>query len=241
MARNVDVSALRDVNGYTLCHHVIQCGIYANDLIRAAVCLGGADVNAAGRDGRTPLHWVAKHYCFELHLLLLLAQLGADVDQQDAKGKTALMLSRGWAEPHKVLLALNTNVTLTSVKGKTACHFAAKEGDRRKLATIVAEGGDLDQPDNSGETPRMIAIREKFLLPTAEEIDAWRKALIRGRLDLVRDRAFQICVGLQSFRLNALQLCEIMKHSFGALGTIIAFHHWWAIATAVKHFHRVKR
>jgi hypothetical protein len=50
------------------------------------------------------------------------------------------------------------------------------------------------------------------------------------------ERAFQICVGLQSFRLSALQLCEILMHSFGALGSLILFHQWWVIATKVKHF-----
>jgi hypothetical protein len=82
----------------------------------------------------------------------------------------------------------------------------------------------------------MIATRNNVALPTADEIDAARHRIAKARLDLVRERAFQICVGLQSFRLNALQLCEILMHSFGALGSLIAFHQWWAIATKVKHF-----
>jgi hypothetical protein len=47
---------------------------------------------------------------------------------------------------------------------------------------------------------------------------------------------FRSVLDLQSTRLNALQLCEILMHSFGALGSLIAFHQWWAIATKVKHF-----
>jgi hypothetical protein len=69
------------------------------------------------------------------------------------------------------------------------------------------------------------------------------RAVESPRLDSIwcAERAFQICVGLQSFRLNALQLCEILMHSFGALGSLIAFHQWWAIATTVKHFRDRKR
>jgi hypothetical protein len=104
------------------------------------------------------------------------------------------------------------------------------------LCALVAAGGNLDQPDNKVETPRMIAIREHIALPTADEIDLARNRIAKTRLDLVREQAFQICVGLQSFRLNALQLCEILIHSFGALGSLILFHQWWAIATKVKHF-----
>jgi hypothetical protein len=73
-------------------------------------------------------------------------------------------------------------------------------------------------------------------LPTADEIDAARLRIAKTRLDLVRERAFQICVGLQPLNINALQLCEIMMHSFGAIGSVILFHQWWAIAVKVKHF-----
>jgi hypothetical protein len=82
----------------------------------------------------------------------------------------------------------------------------------------------------------MIATRNNVALPTADEIDAARRRIAKARLDLVRERAFQICLGLQPLDINALQLCEILMHSFGALGSLIAFHQWWAIATKVKHF-----
>jgi hypothetical protein len=104
------------------------------------------------------------------------------------------------------------------------------------LCALVAAGGDLDQPNKEGETPRMIATRNNVALPTADEIDAARHRIAKARLDLVRQRAFQICLGLQPLDINALQLCEILMHSFGALGSLIAFHQWWAIATKVKHF-----
>jgi hypothetical protein len=114
--------------------------------------------------------------------------------------------------------------------------FAAAHGNPAALCALVAAGGDLDQPNKEGETPRMIATRNNVALPTTDEIDAARRRIAKARLDLVRQRAFQICVALQSFRLDALQLCEILMHSFGALGSLIAFHQWWAIATKVKHF-----
>jgi hypothetical protein len=102
-------------------------------------------------------------------------------------------------------------------------------------------GGDLDQPDNKGETPRMIAIREDGAMPTADEINAARRRIAKTRLNLVRERAFQICLGLHPLNISALQLCEILMHSFGALGSLILFHQWWTIAVKVKHFHERKR
>ncbi|MCA0328160.1 MAG: hypothetical protein LCH89_21565, partial [Proteobacteria bacterium] len=56
------------------------------------------------------------------------------------------------------------------------------------------------------------------------------------RLRVVRRRAFDVCVGLQSLRINALQMCEILVHACGPVAPLVAFHHWWKIATTVKHF-----
>jgi hypothetical protein len=168
----------------------------------------------------------------------VLVELGAELDRQDNQGQNALIDALGNRQSScvEMLLALGADVRLVCNHGTTACYRAANWQRRASLCALVAAGGNLDQPDINGETPRMIATRKDVALPTADEIDAARHRIAKTRLDLVRERAFQICVGLQSFRLNALQLCEIMMHSFGALGSLIAFHQWWAIATKVKHF-----
>jgi hypothetical protein len=168
----------------------------------------------------------------------VLVELGADIDQQDNQGRSALINAAMTTQLSCVewLLAIGADVAMVRDNGDTACHTGALWLQNVGLCALVAAGGDLDQPNNNGETPRMIAIRERLALPTADEIDAARRRIAKTRLDLVRERAFQICVGLQSFRLDALQLCEILMHSFGALGSLIAFHQWWAIAVKVKHF-----
>jgi hypothetical protein len=136
------------------------------------------------------------------------------------------------------LLALGANVHLVNKNGETACHLAMKRRYRASIYACLAAGSNLDQPDNKGETLRMFATRKKISMPTAGGIDAARRRIAKTRLDLVRERAFQICVALQPLNINALELCEIMMHSFGALGSLIAFHQWWAIAAKVKHFQR---
>jgi hypothetical protein len=64
----------------------------------------------------------------------------------------------------------------------------------------------------------------------------WLRLIARTRLDFVRQRALQVCVGLQSLRLDALQMCEILQRSCGHVARLIPFHLWWKIATTVKHF-----
>jgi ankyrin repeat protein len=236
MARNVDIATMRDDFGRTLCHHVAQyvtCEGYLRVVLGACV----HNVNGVDSQGATPLHSaVSSRNDLAVRVLV---EFGADIDRQNNtnRGRSALHFAALKVQSScvELLLALGADVNLVDRWGTTASRCAADRQRPASLCAVVAAGGDLDQPDNNGETPRMIAIRGRVALPTADEIDAARRRIAKTRLDLVRERAFQICVGLQSLRLNALQLCEIMMHSFGALGSLIMFHQWWAIAVKVKH------
>jgi ankyrin repeat protein len=237
VARGVNFTAMRGERGTTLCHHV-AANITREDDLRFLVNVCGNDaVHAVDNHGETPLH-SASLSGNELAMRVLV-ELGAEIDRQ-RNGWTALInVSRYGDQSSSVelLIALGADVNLVASNGRTACHIAAAWKNPAALCALVAAGGDLDQPNKYGETSRMIATRNNVALPTADEIDAARRRIAKARLDLVRQRAFQICVGLQSFRLDALQLCEILMHSFDALGSLILFHQWWAIATKVKHFH----
>jgi ankyrin repeat protein len=238
MARGVNFTAMIDRNGATFCHHVAH-NITSEEDFRFLVNHCGNDaVHAVDKDGKTPLHW-ASSMGNELAVRVLV-ELGGDIDRQDTtfRGRSALHIAAAHVQSScvELLLALGADVGLVNRRGNAACHFAAHHRQRAALCAVVAAGGDLDQPNNKGETPRMMAAHKNVALPTADEIDAARRRIAKRQLDLVRERAFQICVGLQSFRLNALQLCEILMHSFGALGSLILFHQWWAIVVKVKHF-----
>jgi hypothetical protein len=52
----------------------------------------------------------------------------------------------------------------------------------------------------------MIATRNNVALPTADEIDAARRRIAKARLDLVRQRAFQICLGLAITRHQCIAI-----------------------------------
>jgi ankyrin repeat protein len=236
MARGVNFTAMRDEYGATLYHHVARNVTREND-VRFLVNFCGKDaVHAVDNLGRTPLQY-ASSSGNDLTVRVLV-EFGADIGRQDSGGLTALINAVANAQSScvEMLVALGADVHLVTNDSQAACHFAARYEQRAALCALVVAGGDLDQPNNYGETSRMIATRREFPLPTADEINAAHHRIAKARLDLVRERAFQICVGLQSFRLSALQLCEILMHSFGAIGSVIAFHQWWAIATKVKHF-----
>jgi ankyrin repeat protein len=242
VARGVDFTGMRDEHGYSLCHHVAR-SIAREDDVRFLVNAGGHDaVHAVDKNGWTPLQLAALYENESESAVRVLVEFGAEIDRKnDITGWNALhYASRSHARSSRVelLLALGADVGLCINSGRTACHFAVMGRKPAVLCALVAAGGDLDQPDNTGETLRMFATRKNVQLPTTDEIDAARQRIAKTRLDLVRERAFQICVGLHLLDINALELCEILMYSFGALGSLILFHQWWAIATKVRHFHK---
>jgi ankyrin repeat protein len=235
MARSIDLTLKRDDDGATLCHYV-AANVTREDDLRALVNVCGNDaVHAVDNTGWTPLQWASS--CSNELAMRVMVELGAEIDRQANNGLTALIAASLYQSSSvELLLALGADANLVANDGRTACLVAVMDKKRALLCALVAAGGDLDQPNKKGETPRMIATRNNVDLPTAAEIDAARRRIAKARLDLVRERSFQICLGLQPLDINALQLCEILMHSFGALGSLIAFHQWWAIATKVKHF-----
>ena len=88
---------------------------------------------------------------------------------------------------------------------------------------MLACGADLDAANYSGSTPRQLMADRRVTFADddaqAEAVESARREVAKLRLDFVRHRAWQVCIGLQSRGLDALP-----------------FHQWWKIATVVKHF-----
>jgi ankyrin repeat protein len=239
LSRNVNVKALRDKFRGSLCHRIVwnahrRGGGEQETLIRALVELAGIDVNEVDDRGATPFHYAATRT--NVTALRVLAELGADIDRLDSFGRTAFhRLIDDWASADsclEFLVSIGADVQL-------AVNFAAGlRASAAPLCALLAGGADLDRVNQSGDTARMAAVRTQIALPTTDSILTARRRIARTRLDLVRSRAFEICVGLQPLNLDALQVCEIMLHSCGMFAPLIAFHHWWAIATKVKHFNK---
>jgi ankyrin repeat protein len=235
-ARGFNLPTIRDDNDGMLCHHVAWSVTREDDLrLLFGVC--GNATNAVDKSGEIPLHWAASSG--NESALRILVELGADVDRQGHDGWTALHYASSGQDQTlsivELLLALGADARLVDKSGQTACVVGRPE--LVALCPLVAAGSDFDHQDNDGNTPRNIAVEWGHPLPTADEIDAARRRIAKRRLDLVRSRALEICVGLQHLNLAALELCNILMHSFGAIGALITFHQWWAFATKVKHFH----
>jgi ankyrin repeat protein len=191
----------------------------ANMLIN--VC--GIDVNTRTVDGKTCLHIAAGHDAIRFFL-----DAGADVNVVDRKGQTPLHRVYRY-ECAVLLMAAGANVNARDLNGRIApmARYMGVDCLDLLLPAFVAAGADLsDVPE------------ERIDAVSIHDIESARRDLAKTTLGFVRGRAVEVCIALQSLSLDALQMCEILQHACGPAARFIMFHHWWQIATTVKHFHQ---
>ena len=185
-----------------------------------------ANVNAAAKDGRTPLHLAAEAGDREIVRALLDGK--ADLNPKDAAGRTpveraaredsedvvSLLAERGCDLPDvlsaasvgriEVVEALlkkdPTQARATNAHGGTPLHLAARRGDVKTAALLLAAGAAVDARDEEGCTPLLFAAaggREDMArlllenkadpnsLPTFQEVSPLHLAILSGKSTLV--------------------------------------------------------
>jgi ankyrin repeat protein len=191
---------------------------------------------------------------------MLINVCDVDLEAHDVNGQTCTHISANAGSDIvlRCLIDAGADVNCVDRSGQTPLHFVA---DYKCSILLLAAGAHVNARDQLHRTAFARATVSgspnwKSILPTfvaagaaatsnvyersidADRVEAARRDIAKTRLDFVRHRALEVCIGLQPLRLDALQLCEILQHACGPLARLIAFHQWWSIATTVKHFHR---
>lgn len=246
--RGVVVSDLRDVAESSPLHWAARSA-FNPAVWSMLVNVCGVDFDAQDRDGNTCLHFNASSSNTPYHLRWFV-QVGASVDIANDAGLTPLHYAclDVFCEDILVLLAAGANVHARDSSGNSALRLLISPrpdgawcaDDIAAIAlALIAVGAEIDNADRDSVIPRQLLAEHGLIIDEAE-VESVRRDIAKQRIDFVRDRAFVICIGLQSQGLDALQMCEILLHSCGPLAPLIPFHIWWKIATTVKHF-SVKR
>ena len=127
------------------------------------VAIGWAAMSLAIQATAGPLHDAAK--AGDGALMQQLLRDGADVNEQDETGATALFVAAqaGWYSVHDQLLVAGADVSIRNSSGLTVLHAAASSGEAGVIAGLIGEDHrsqrvDLDDHDNDlGVTPLFIA------------------------------------------------------------------------------------
>jgi ankyrin repeat protein len=244
--RGFIISDFRNEDGLTPLH-VAAFEVFDEEVLSKLIeCGVDLHVRAEADDNKTCSGCAIAIRNVDALRVFLLA--GADVDSSDDDGS---LLHRSVitnsVECMKLLLAAGADVTCRDRLGRTACNLLFKfiAGVRASaldlksamsfVYVMLTIGVDLDVEDANGKTARQW-LAERRVTIDPKQVDSARREIAKMRLDFVRSRAIEVCLGLQSLRLDALQMCEILQHSCGPIARVIAFHQWWAITTTVKHF-----
>jgi ankyrin repeat protein len=227
--RGFDVSQLRDRERCTPLHLMrpakeSAAAIATAEAASMLINVCGVDLEARNVDGCTCTFTAVENG--DDVTLRCFIRAGADVNCVDRRGQTPLHLASDY-KCAILLVAAGANVSARDKCGETALHIAARHHFYSVLPAFVA--ADADPGD----------VNRRDIIVTdidADQVETARREIARERLAFVRGRAMEICIGLQSLRLDALQMCEILQHSCGPLAPLIAFHQWWRMATTVKHF-----
>jgi ankyrin repeat protein len=132
-----DVNAAEN-NGLTpLMHAVMSC-----DREKIIYLLGkGANVDARNELGVTALGFAMCGYAEVIDPLLAA---GADINAQDNKGRTPLMMTIGYPETTALFIKAGANVNIKDKNGQTALDYAMKSDTfREEIVKIVKKAGGV--------------------------------------------------------------------------------------------------
>ncbi len=126
---------------------------------------GGADVNAQGADGKTPLHWAAGATPETIAALLLA---GADVNAKDKWERTPLhfISATGSAEIIGQLINAGADVNALTANDWTPLHGVAKFGTPENVTLLIRAGADASLRNEMGETPYDLATTNQRMQET---------------------------------------------------------------------------
>lgn len=258
VAAGADVNAANS-RGQTPCHAAARNAIALRALIDS-----GAAFDQADADGLTPLAKAVSvgsvdcagvlvaagtnnvtHISKTLNTLLHAYVLGAKTVDVSFVGR---------------LVAWGVDVNARNANGLTASSIVAKTGNRQCLITLLAIGADpravtvetisdratlellvaagVADTGNPDSYARSLYVAAETLPSDSDAKDtkSARAKLALARWQLVRARGAEVCIGLQSLRLDALQLCEIMLCGCAPAAEHVPFHLLWNVAVKVKHF-----
>lgn len=121
-----------------------------------AECLiaAGADIDAQGRHGNTPLDFVLQRA--QYNFAAWLVKLGASVDTKDEHGSSPLHRACAHRRSYELVEALirhDAEIQAKDNDGDMPIHYAARGGSLEIMKFLVEQGADINATSGDGNTP----------------------------------------------------------------------------------------
>lgn len=248
IARGVDFRALTkhgvsalaiavEANNMSAVRTLVDAGFDVNGELHAAP---SELLGAATRLSRLP-----RERLRVAHTLRFLLQRGADAAVFDAFGKSPCHAACDAALAE--LFAFGANLSLVDRTDAKQLPSHCLSFDNNRLLTLVAAGADVESLDAEGNSPASDADAKGTALIAAciesndvnipHRLRDWaRLRVARRQFELLRMRAFHICVGLHSLNLTALEMCEILANIFAPRESLVPMHKMWAVVVTIKNW-----
>jgi hypothetical protein len=170
----------------------------------------GVDLEARTSDGETCTHVAA--VAGNEAALRCFINIGGDLNSANLDERTPLHLVSNY-KCTVLLLAAGADLNKRDSVHRTAFQWAVSWRRTASLPAFLAAGAD-----------RSDVPKQRIAAVSDHQVDSARRDIAKVRLDCVRHRAVQVCIGLglQSLGLDALQMCEILhlQLSFRAFGRV---------------------
>lgn len=121
----------------------------------------GADVDARGKKGGTPLYMAARKGYGEI--VKLLIERRADVNASESTGLLTpliLALQNGHEDVAATLLSAGADANLANRDGVTPLFMAAQQGRVESVKRLLSAGANVNAAARNGATPLLIATNE---------------------------------------------------------------------------------
>lgn len=142
--------------------------VKSGDLSQLNTALQGADLNAAGEGGMTPLMLAAS--LGQLDMVKALLAAGADVGARGEREYTALMhgvynpdLDRGFPEVVQALIDAGADIEANIFYGTRPLMLAAGAGEAGVVQVLLKAGGDPKARNEGGRTALMM-VKDKHYI-----------------------------------------------------------------------------
>jgi ankyrin repeat protein len=148
----VDVDA-KDRQGLTPLYHALRAR--NGETARVLMDAGAQPVVVRNEPGEMMLHEALRGFRADLVLALALLDNGADPNERDLDGETALHVAagQGYVEPGRSLIAHHADVNARNAAGKTPLHLAVRSDCVDLVSDLLTHGANVNAPDDSGDTP----------------------------------------------------------------------------------------